>query len=67
MATIKVIELLAESDKSSEDAAQVALAKAAESLRGIRSVYIKEMEVKVQNNRIVAYRVNAKVSFALED
>lgn len=66
MSTVKVIELLAQSDKSWEDAAQVALDKAGESLRGIKSIYIKEMEAKVEDNKITAYRVNAKVSFELD-
>jgi flavin-binding protein dodecin len=67
MATLKVIELLAESDKSWEDAAQNAVDKASASLHGIKSVYIKEMEAKVDNDRISAYRVNVKVTFALDD
>ena len=66
MTTVKVIELLTESEKSWEDAAQIAVTKAAESLHNIRSVYIKEMEAKVENNQVVAYRINAKVSFAVD-
>jgi flavin-binding protein dodecin len=66
MSTLKVIELLAQSEKGWEDAAQVAVDTAAKSLRGIKSVYIKEMEAKVEGNRITEYRVNAKVSFEIE-
>lgn len=66
MSTVKVIELLAQSEKGWEDAAQVAVDAAAKSLRGIKSVYIKEMEAKVEGNRITMYRVNAKVSFEIE-
>lgn len=66
MAVIKVIELLAESEQSWEDAAQQALAEAQKTVRGIRSVYVKEFEAKVENDRITAYRVNAKISFAIE-
>ena len=67
MSTVKVIELLTESEKSWEDAAQIALSKAGESLHGIKSLYIKEMEAKVENNRITAYRINAKISFLLDE
>jgi flavin-binding protein dodecin len=67
MATVKVIELLTESDKSWEDAAQMAVDKAGASLHGIRSIYIKEMEGKVENNKITAFRINAKISFELDD
>ena len=66
MATVKVIELLAESEKSWEDAAQVAVSKASGSLHNVRSIYIKEMEAKVENNQITSYRINAKVSFELD-
>ncbi|GAB4364017.1 MAG: dodecin family protein [Methylohalobius sp. ZOD2] len=66
MATLKVIEVLAQSEKSWEDAAQVALAKAAETLHNVKSIYIKEMEAKVENNRITQYRINAKISFELD-
>jgi flavin-binding protein dodecin len=67
MSTLKVIEMLAESEKGWEDAAQVALNKASQSLHGIKSVYVKEMEAKVEGNRITSYRINAKVSFVLDD
>jgi len=60
---LKVIEVLAESDKSWEDAAQQAVTRAAKTLHGIRSIYIKNFEAKVENNKIVKYRINANVSF----
>jgi hypothetical protein len=63
---VKVIELLAESDKSWEDAAQHAIDRASQTLRSIKSVYIEHFEAKVENNRIVSYRINCKVSFVLE-
>ena len=67
MAMLKVIEVLAESDRSFEAATQAAVDKAAASVRNIRSVYIKEMETTVENDRIAKYRVNAKISFLLDD
>ena len=63
---VKVIELLSESDKSWEDAAQQAVAKAGKSLHGVKSIYIKNFEGKVENNKIVKYRINAQVSFLLD-
>lgn len=63
---VKVIELLAESDKSWEDAAQQCVNRASQTLHNIKSVYIKNFEAKVEGNKIVAYRVNAKVSFQLD-
>ncbi|MGM0561074.1 MAG: dodecin family protein [Pseudomonadota bacterium] len=67
MSMLKVIEVLAESEKSWEDAAQKAVTQASESVRGIRSIYIKELEATVEDNRISRYRINAKLSFSLEE
>ncbi|MDZ3836207.1 MAG: dodecin family protein [Rhodospirillales bacterium] len=39
---------------------------ASKSLRGITSVYIKEFEAKVENKRVTSFRVNAKVTFEVE-
>ena len=66
MTTLKVIEVLSQSDKSWEDAAQVAVSDAAKSVRGIKSIYLKELEAVVENNRMTQYRINAKISFMVE-
>lgn len=66
MAVVKVIELLAQSDTSWEDAAQVAVDAAAKSVRNIKSVYIENMQGAVVDNKIVEYRVDAKISFVVE-
>jgi flavin-binding protein dodecin len=66
MSMLKVIEVLAESKTSWEDAAQEAVKNAAKSVRGIKSIYIKEFEAHVDNDKITSYRINAKVTFALE-
>lgn len=63
---VKVIELLAQSDKSWEDAAQTAVNQASKTLRHIRSIYVKEFEASVENGKIVQYRINGKVSFEFE-
>ena len=63
---LKVIEVLAESNKSWEDAAANAVTRASKTLNGIKSIYIKDFEAKVENNKIVKYRINAKISFMLE-
>lgn len=63
---LKVIELLAQSDKSWEDAAQSAVKEASKTLRGVRSIYIKNFEASVENGKVMQYRVNAKVSFDLD-
>ncbi|HZP92212.1 MAG TPA: dodecin family protein [Burkholderiales bacterium] len=66
MTMLKVIEVLAQSNKSWEDAAQVALREASKSVRNIKSIYIKDFEASVENGKIAQYRINAKISFVLE-
>lgn len=63
---LKVIEVLAESEKSWEDAAADAVKRAAKTVKNIQSIYIEHFEAKVEGNRVVRYRVNAKISFVLE-
>lgn len=66
MTMLKVIEVLAESDKSWEDAAQTAVKTAQESVRNVRSIYIKNLEASVENGKIKKYRINGKISFVLD-
>ena len=63
---LKVIELLAQSEKSWEDAAKAAVNEASQTLRNIRSIYIKEFEAVVEGGKITQYRVNGKASFDLD-
>lgn len=67
MAVVKVIEILAESQLGWEDAAQQALAEVSRTVRNIRTIYIKDLQAIVEGNRIVRYRVNAKISFVVEE
>ena len=66
MSMLKVIEVLAESDKSWEDAAHTAVKRANDSVRNVRSIWIKNFEASVENGKIVKYRINGKISFTLE-
>ncbi len=62
---VKVIEVLAQSEKSWEDAAAKAVKAASKSIKNIKSIYIVDMSAKVEDNAIVKYRVNAKISFLI--
>ena len=66
MAIVKVLELMASSSKSWEDAAQQAVTEASKTLKNIRSVYIQDHSAVVQNNKIVEYRITAKLSFEID-
>ncbi len=65
MAIVKVIEVIASSDKSFDDATRNALKEASKSVDNIQSIYVKEMKANVENNEIVSFGVNAKVSFVV--
>ena len=66
MAVVKVIEILAESTKSWEDATQIAVTEAAKTVKNIQSVYIKDFQAVVGAGMITSYRVDAKISFVVE-
>jgi dodecin len=66
MSMLKVIEVLAESDKSWEDAAQFAVNKANQTVRNVKSIWIDNFEATVENGKIKKYRVNGKISFMLD-
>jgi len=66
MSAAKVIEILAKSPESWEDAAQQAVKDTARTVQNIQSVYVKEFEAKVENNEIVEYKVNAKITFLVD-
>ena len=66
MSIVKVIEVIAQSEVSWEDAAKKALKSASKSVDNIKSIYVSDMSAKVQNNNIVMYRINAKISFVIE-
>lgn len=67
MATVKVIEIITESSESWEAAAQEAVTTATKTIENIKSVYVKDFQAIVEGDKIVKYRVNAKVSFMLKD
>ncbi len=63
---IKIIELLGESPNSWEEACKNALAVAAKSVRGIVGIDVDHFTIKVEDNKIVAFRANVKVAFKYE-
>ena len=66
MAIHKVIEVISESEKSWEDAAQRAVADAGKTVEQIKSIWIKNFEAIVKDNKIVEYRVNANITFEVK-
>ncbi len=63
MSVLKVIEVLASSPVSWEDAAASAVKMAAKTVREIRSVYVQDQSAVVNKDKITEYRVNVKITF----
>jgi len=63
----KVIELVGTSETSWEEAAKTAVTRAATSLRDLRVAKVSELDMKVENNNVVAFRARVKASFKFED
>ena len=65
MSVLKVIEILANSSESWEDATQNAVAEASKSVKNIKSVYVSEQSATVSDGKIAEYRVNVRITFAV--
>ena len=65
MAIVKVIEILSDSSKSWEEAAQNAVAEASKTIKNIKSVYVQDQSCVVKDGKVTAYRVNVKISFSV--
>lgn len=66
MSTVKVVEVIAESKKSWDAAAENAVKEASKSVRNIKSLYVQEMHAVVEDGKITRYRMNAKISFVID-
>ena len=67
MAIVKVIELIASSENSIEDALQNAVSEASKTIHNIDSVYVKDIKAHVKDGKISSYGVITKVSFRLDE
>jgi flavin-binding protein dodecin len=63
MAVLKVIEVMASSEKSWEDATAAAVKNAGKTVKEIRSAYIQDQSAVVKNNKITEFRVTVKITF----
>ena len=67
MTIARVTELSATSDQSFEDAINQGVRRATNTLRGVESAWIKDMNVMIENGNISAYKVNIAITFVLEE
>jgi dodecin len=62
----KIIELVGSSDKSFEDAIKIAIETASKTLRDLRVAEVEKLDVRIENNKIAAYRAKIKLSFKFD-
>ncbi len=66
MAVLKVIEVMANSNKSWEDATRKAVAHASKSVNHIKSAFVQSQSVVVNNGEVEDFRVNVKITFEVK-
>lgn len=67
MSIAKVIEVSSESTKSFDDAATSAIREVSKTVKNVKHVYVKDFEIKVQDDGSYVYRTNCKVTFVVND
>ena len=67
MAVARVTEITASSTKSFEDATRIGIERANKTLENVKGAWIQEQKLKIDNGKIVEYRVNMKITFILKD
>ena len=67
MAVVEFIELSGRSSESFEDAVRQTVEYASRTIRNIQSVWVKEFEGVVENNRVTQFQVVVKLSFLLDE
>jgi len=67
MSVARVTEITASSSKSFQDALEQGIERANKTLKNVKGAWVQEQKVEIENGRIVAYRINMKVTFVLTD
>ena len=67
MTVARVTEMSAISDQSFEDAINMAVNRATQTLRNVESAWVKDMNVLIENNSIMGYKVNLAITFVLDE
>ena len=67
MSVARVTELSATSEQSFEDAVNMDVQRATQTLRNVKSAWVKDMNVLIENGNIQGYKVNLAITFVLEE
>jgi flavin-binding protein dodecin len=64
---VKVIEVIAQSEKGFDDAVRTAVKEASKTVKNVKSVWVDNFSCTVDGDKITEYRINAKISFLVEE
>lgn len=67
MSIARITEISSTSTKSFEDAIQSGVNRATTTLRNVRSAWVKEQQIRIDNGKIVEYQVNLMITFVLDE
>jgi hypothetical protein len=67
MSIARVTEITASSKKSFKDALEQGVARATKTLHNVTGAWIQDQEVRVEDGKIVDFRIHMKVTFILDD
>ncbi len=67
MSIARITEISSTSEKSFEDAIQSGVTRATETLRNVRSAWVKEQQIRIDGGKIVEYQVNLMITFVLDE
>ncbi len=67
MSIARITEISSTSEKSFEDAIQSGVTRATETLRNVRSAWVKEQQIRIDDGKIVEYQVNLMITFVLDE
>ena len=63
----KVIELIGTSSNSWEEAAKNAVERASKSLTNLRIAEVNDLDLKIEDGKVTAYRAKVSLSFKFKD
>lgn len=67
MAVAKVVEIISSSKVGFDDAVKVGIERASKTLENVKSAWVKDQKVSIENGKVSEFRVTLKVTFILED
>ena len=67
MSIARITEISSTSEKSFEDAIQSGVTRATQTLRNVRSAWVKEQQIRIDNGKITEYQVNLMITFVLDE